>query len=352
MSEKATRYIPRWLHFQANIEADTDGWHFTEIPPNAFANETIWPYRLDYLAITGLPPYATLPGGDSAQFWGGLGTCVNLELGISGASDVNQVTTTAAAIMAHNKRYIKGSISEISRQMFYNDGVLGFKFKHPYMLARGNGFNVQFKNSSDDFQYMKVLDSDLPTYRGTPAFMAHGVGVQSGQPKQFAGTYVDTDDPRVVPTIGGGVALTFSGADLVNDGAEDVLINEITMTYPERLATHTIDSNGLPFLNLCALYSNYQINPINGPKWMPGAEVLPLMGICPREFPWPLTTVNVSVVTRPLLQVPAVYDFPPGATLMRRQRLSVRMNNNAFVAAGINIPIRTNITLFGYLEVR
>jgi hypothetical protein len=349
MTEKAIRYIPRWLHYQANIAAEAltsvnfDGWNFTEIPPNVFANETIWPYRLDYLAITGLPPYATLPLGDTAQFWGGMGTCVNLELGISGSSDVNQVVTTAAAVMAHKKRYIKGCVSEAGIQMFYNDSSLSFKFAHPYLLARGNGFNVQFKNSLDDMQYSGAGSA----YNGTPAFMAHGVGMTTGQPRQLACVYTNTDNPRMVPVIPGGALVTFDGADLVNDGEEDILVHEIVLTYPERLAEYTTG----PFLNLCALYSNYQINPINGPKWMPGSEPIPLMGICPRDFPWPLGTANNAIVTRPLVQVPAVYDFPAGTTLLRRQRLSVRMNNNAIVAPATNIPIRLNVVLFGYLEV-
>jgi hypothetical protein len=249
--------------------------------------------------------------------------------------------------MAHKKRYIKGCVNEAGIQMFYNDSSLSFKFEHPYLLARGNGFNVQFKNSLDDFQY----SGSTSAYNGTPAFMAHGVGVVTKQPKQLACVYTNTDNPRILPVIAGGALITFDGADLVNDGEEDILVHEIVLTYPERLAEYTLDSLGAPFLNLCALYSNYQINPINGPKWMPGAEPIPLMGICPRDFPWPLGTANNAIVTRPLVQVPAVYDFPAGATLLRRQRLSVRMNNNAIVAPAVNIPIRLNVVLFGYLEV-
>lgn len=349
MSTKPTRYVPRWLHFSANIESDADGWHFTEVPPNVFANETIWPFRLESLAITGLPPYAPLPLGDSAQFWGGLGTCINLELGISGTADVNQVVGTAGAIMSHQQRRIKGPVAPNGAAADYLDDTLFKRFKYPYLLARGNGFSVEFVNTRDEFIYDN--HPALATYGGIPAFVAHGVGVTSGQPVMLAGSYRQTDAPGTWPTVAPGSGVTFDGADLVNDGHEDVLIHSIGVSYPYRNVAHTVTPppEDIEFLSLFALYSRYLINPINGVKWMPGSDALPIMGICPDEVMWPMVG---SAPVAPVLQIPAIYDFPPNTLLSRRQRLSVKMSNHAVVMPGLTAPIRANITLFGYLEVR
>jgi hypothetical protein len=346
---KPAQYIPRWLTFSANIEADDTGWIFTEIPPDVFVNETLWPWHLEYLAITGLPPWGSLPIGDTAQFWGGLGSCINLELGISGVSDINQVVATAGTVMSHKKRFIKGPVTNQGRRAGYNNAMSFHRFKHPYILARGNGFQVLFNNSSDTFQY-----DAQSAYKGIPTFVAYGRGLTSGQPAMLAGTYMQSDRPAgtlLDPPIAGGSGISFNSADLVNDGEEDILIHEIGLAYPfdSYSVAHTVDSLGDPYLDLFALYSNYLINPINGPKWMPGSDPLPMMGVCPFDFPWPLAGVSAVI---PVLQVPAVYEFPEQTRLLRRQRLSVRMSNNAKVTGSTTIPIRTNVTLFGYLEVR
>jgi hypothetical protein len=355
MSEKATRYIPRWLHYSANIAADAAGFVFTDIPPNAFANETIWPFRLETLTLSGLPPFYGTPLGDFCQFWGGLGTCVNLELGISGCSDVNQVTATAGTIMAHRKRFVKAPVSVLETNLVVgipniDDGAF-HRFKYPYLLARGNGFNVTFVNNRDDWQYDAVLGQN-GAYNGFPAFAAYGRGVTSGQPVMLAGTYRMTDRPNGFPVIASGSGITFNSSDLLNDGHEDVLIDTIGVTYPYQRSNvaYVCDSTGLPFQVLYGLYSNYLINPINGPKWMPGSEPISAIEICPFEIPTPLSgTFNAT----PQLHVPAVYEFPPDTVLLRRQNLSVRLGNNTLLPVGGFITdLRANVTLFGYLEVR
>ena len=174
----------------------------------------------------------------------------------------------------------------------------------------------------------------------------------SGQPVMLAGTYRLSDQPNSFPVIARGSGVTFNSSDLLNDGHEDVLIDTIGVTYPYQRANvaYVCDSTGLPFQVLYGLYSNYLINPINGPKWMPGSDPISAIEICPFEIPTPLSgTFNAT----PQLHVPAVYEFPPDTVLLRRQNLSVRLGNNTLLPVGsLSTDVRANVTLFGYLEVR
>jgi hypothetical protein len=342
MTEKATRYIPRWLHYRANVSADLTGFVFTEIPPNTFANETIWPYHLEYLAITGFPPGHQF----ASYFWGGVGNCVNLELGISGVSDINQVTASATTVMGHGVRdNLCPSLSATALLISpYYDGTFTHKLKHPYLLARGNGLNVEFRSTLDDYHF-----DPITIYRGNPAFAAYGRKVDSLDPVMLAGSFRTTDDPDSFLTVTSGSGVSFGNADLVNDGLSDVLIDTLCFTYP-LLNVANVDSSAA-HQPMIGLYSTYLVNPINGPKWMPGSDMLPLMGICPGSLPWP-----VQQDLQPIVHMPAIYEFPATAVINRRQRLNVRLFNRAthmhVPPTPISMPVTVDVTLFGYLEVR
>jgi hypothetical protein len=344
MTEKATRYIPRWLHFKANVTSDLTGFQFTEIPPNAFANEGIWPYHLEYLTISGFPPGPPTGGVLPGYFWGGVGNCVNIELGISGVSDINQVTATATTIMGHGPRAVLcppySPISNGGAPPYYDD-VFIQKLKYPYLLNRGNGLNVEFRSARDDWQY----DALNQPYQGLPAFAAHGRSLKGNHPVMIAGNYRTTDDPNVFPAINGGGGISFNKADLVNDGKDDVLLDTLCFSCP-LINVACIDNSGHG--PLIGAYSEYLVNPINGPKWMPGSNPIPLMGLCPGSLPWPM-----QFGVQPIVHTPAVYQFPESTVLNRRQRLSVRMFNNAMYPAAqvVSMPVRVDVTLFGYLEV-
>jgi hypothetical protein len=349
MTEKATRYIPRWLHYQANVSADLTGFVFTEIPPNTFANETIWPYHLEYLTITGFPPGVPTGGVTPGGFFGGIGNNINLELGISGVSDINQVSATATTIMGLGKREILCP----PYQLFggggappYYDSPLTVKLKYPYLLAKGNGFNVEFRNSIDDYQFTAAIIAT--TYQASPSFAAYGRSVAGNNPIMLAGTFRTTNDPDVAPSMpkGGGISLV--KADLLNDGSDDVLIDTLCFTYNE---LYGINADGSSFGVMPPLFSEYLVNPINGIKWMPGADPLPIMGLCPGSFPWP-----VRSGTQASAGMPVTYEFPASTVLRRRQRLSVSMSNRCLYPEPpkpvVSLPVRVNVTLFGYLEVR
>jgi hypothetical protein len=345
MVERAAKYVPRWLHFKANVSVDLTGYLFTEIPPNAFANESVYPYHLEYLTISGFPPGPPAGGILPGFFWGGVGNCVNLELGISGVSDVNQVTATATTVMGHGPRKVLcPSYSPIGGGGAppYYDDVFIQKLKYPYLLSRGNGFNVEFRSSRDDWQY----DSSGAQYLGVPAFAAHGRSLKGNHPVMIAGTYRDNDNPDAFPVINGGGGISFTKADLVNDGKDDVLIDTLCFSCP---LLNVADIDGQGHGVLIGAYSEYLVNPINGPKWMPGSNPLPIMGICPGSLPWPM-----QWGVQPIVHTPAVYQFPSSTILQRRQRLSVRMFNNAVYPAvvPVSMPVRVDVTLFGYMEVR
>lgn len=346
MVERSPHYIPRWLHFKANVSADLTGFAFTEIPPNAFANESIYSYHLEYLTISGFPPGAPIGALTSGFFWGGVGNCVNLELGISGVSDINQVTATATTVMGHGPRKVLcPSFSPLgggSPPPYYDD-VLIQKLKYPYLLSRGNGLNVEFRSSRDDWQF-----DAINVYQGVPAFAAHGRSLHGNHPVMIAGTHRDSDNPDVFPIITGGGGISFNKADLVNDGQDDVLIDTLCFSCPVLNAATITDQFGVGKVAI-GVYSEYLVNPINGPKWMPGSSLIPIMGICPGSLPWPMQNG-----LQPIVHPPAVYQFPSSTVLRRRQRLSVRMFNNAVVpeVAPVSMPVRVDVTLFGYMEVR
>jgi hypothetical protein len=343
-SEKATRYVPRWLHFQANVTADLTGFQFTEIPPNVFANETIWPYRLEYLTITGFPPGIPTGGVVAGGFFGGVGNNVNLELGISGVSDINQVTATATTVMGMSKREVLcPSYSPFGggNAPPYYDSPLVFKLKYPYLLAKGNGLNVQFRSSIDDYQFISNAN-----YGASPSFAAYGHSAVGGNPVMLAGTFRTSDNPDAFPVITGGGGISITKADLVNDGADDVLIDTLCFTYNE---LNIVNADATSFGVMPPLFSEYLVNPINGLKWMPGSDAIPIMGLCPGSFPWP-----VRFGTQASVGMPVTYEFPASTVLRRRQRLSVRMSNRAVYPAvvPVSLPVRVNVTLFGYLEVQ
>jgi hypothetical protein len=347
MAEKPTRYIPRWLHYQANVTADLTGFQFTEIPPNAFANETIWPYHLEYLAITGFPPGIPTGGIVPGGFFGGVGNNINIELGISGVSDINQVSATATTVMGLGKRDMLCP----PYQLFgggspppYYDSPLVLKLKYPYLLAKGNGFNVEFRSNVDDYQFTAGIVA--AQYRGIPAFAAYGRSVVGNDPIMLAGTFRTTNNPDVFPTITSGGSISLTKADLVNDGKDDVLIDTLCFTYPE---LNSINADGGSYGVMPPLWSEYSVNPINGIKWMPGSETIPIMGLCPGSLPWP-----VKHGTQASVGMPVTYEFPESTVLRRRQRLSVYMSNRAVYPAVVPVPlpVRVNVTLFGYLEVQ
>jgi hypothetical protein len=206
-----------------------------------------------------------------------------------------------------------------------------------------------FTDSVDEQGEPIIETIETGPYNGYPAFMAHGVGVTTGQPRIMAGMYRTSDflslqGVNATRPIPAGQGVTLNAADLVNDGEEDVLLHSIVMTYPQfnpgRFAINSQEPIPVQ-LAMTGVGPEYLINPINGPQWMPGSKTIPLLSICPLTCPVPLN-FDWSLFGH----FPTVFEFCENTTLLRRQRLSVKFYDN------VTLSHTLDVTLFGYLEVR
>ena len=312
MGEKKFRRIPRWL-FAEDVVVTSD---WLKLPPEVFRNDTIWPFHLEYLSISGFPVYAD---GDSGRWWGGCGHKLDVEIGFSGISDINIVSALASAVCSHTQP------GNLQLQRPIDVLPLNRKLRYPYRLPRDSGFVASCRYNQE------LLGTDQEDFENIagPNILFHGVDIVTGAPVQLGcgrnnQTYSIFDE------------IPLGNADMFNRGIHDVDITDVTFMVPE--------IPRLDFLNYATrdawksgLFHRYLVNPIIGERWMPGSTPIPIAHLAP------LTTEGTTFHDLG----PQTYFFPEGTYLHRRQQMGLRIENNddtnnqAF-----------SVALFGYLEVQ
>jgi hypothetical protein len=259
-------------------------------------NKTSWPFKIEHLTIFGYP----LDADNNYRQWGGVGPIVQGELGISGSTDVNLVPSYVSAAFGCTEPHIQTGA--------YLQGTT-MQFKHPYLLPRDSGFNVECTVNIDDCGINHTLFTAMK--HGVTIF---GKKVQSGKPAMFAGLFRHLNMPT-------GSSFSIDAADLFNDGEEDVLIQSMQLTNP------------MADMQDILMGTYWKINPMSGLTWMDSP--VHISGITP----YVLGHFNLSGI-KPFSLTPLENTY-----LYRRQRLGIKLTPLVVEDQPVNL------TLFGYLEV-
>ena len=285
------KYVPHWIHSRVVVTSVGD----VIADPEAFMNKTMWPFKIEHLTIFGYP----LDVVNNFWRWGGIGPLVQGEIGISGATDVNLVPAYVSASFGRKEPHLQTGAFMQGTTM---------KFKHPYLLPRDSGFNVECTLNIDDCGTNTLATA---MKHGITVF---GTKVQSGKPAMFAGLFRHLNMPT-------GSSFSVETADLLNDGEEDVYVQSMQLTHP------MADMQNI----LMGVY--WKINPMSGVTWMDSP--IHISGITPYT-----QGVFLQRGIAPFSLTPLENTY-----LYRRQRLGIKLT-----------PLVTedqpvNLTLFGYLEV-
>lgn len=310
MAGKNMRRIPRWLYAEEVVPIDD----YIKLAPEVFRNDTIWPFNIEYLSIAGTPIY-TDENASANYWWGGLGPRVDVEIGISGESDINLVPTYSSSVMSHYDPW------RLARIQANNDNTptgTTRVLKYPYRLPRDSGFHVKYRLREDLIG--AFAESQDYIYKYPLSVIFHGVDVVTGEPVILGGS---TENE----TYASSKEITLGNADLMNRGRHDVDIYDVVI------------QNSYPYNQWNAhsgAFTHVIINPIIGERWMPGSDLIPYGHLAPLSFA-PLSTSDTG---------PQAYFFPEDTYLNRRQSMAVKIinPNETYVQ-----PV--SLALFGYLEV-
>jgi len=90
-----TKFVPRWLPQRVTIPAGAT----RPLPASGFANTELWPWRLHWMSVTGVPKLETDEDPRRA-YMGGVASRLTWQLGISQKGDINLRTLTTDAMPA------------------------------------------------------------------------------------------------------------------------------------------------------------------------------------------------------------------------------------------------------------
>lgn len=293
--------VPRWLWQEVKIPQSGE----IVIDPSTFANNTTYPMRLHWLSICG---NAALSGAPYDNASGGVTRRMNVEVGITGYSDINLVPMVGTAFFCA-KRY---------RQKDFWGFAGGQSPAEIYLpralrIPRDSGLVVDVQNIED-------LTTIPALYE--PSIVAHGYYDRSKLPGFLAG--------RMQEDILVGGPLRFNSSDLLNRGREDFIITSIsvdTHTYTGDIETGITK----PQLTNVA----WRINPATGIQWMPQPGPIPLGCIAPFTRVYDQSDEG-----------PKAYEFPKQIVLAPRQRLGVKFTDLSTSAQTVYV------CLHGELEVQ
>jgi len=294
--------VPRWLWQEVTIPQSGE----IIIDPSNFANTTAYPMVLSWLSICGKVATAGAPYDDAA---GGVVRRLNVEVGLTGYSDINLVPMVGTAFFC-GKRFRQKDLGNASATTVVSADL---EIPRALRIPRDGGLVVSCQNIHDP-------DDDVSLI--SPSIVAQGYHDDSKIPGVLAGRHTETITSATGPQL-------FNSSDLLNRGREDFIITSITVTdRAVRAAGEGIEI--IPQLTSAA----WRINPVTGVEWMPQPD--------------PIPTGCLSPFTR-LYDVydegPKVYEFPKNVVLQPRQRLGIKLTEQSAAAQTVYICLR------GELEV-
>jgi len=305
--------VPRWLWQEVAIPQSGE----VIVDPSNFANTTPYPMRLHWLSICGKAavsgaPYDELSGGVTRRF--------NVEVGITGYSDVNLVPMVGSAFFCARrviqKDYNGAGSAAHSANVFIPRAL---------RIPKDGGLVVEIQNISnpDDYTVAKsVYGGYLPIFQ--PSIVAQGYHDESKIPGFLAG--------RIPETLLGGGPQRFNCSDLLNQGREDFIITSVNVDSTTATPGYLdVQAEEVPTLNKTA----WRINPVTGIQWMPQPDPIPTGCIAPFTRTYDANDEG-----------PKVYEFPKNVVLTPRQRLGVKFTDQSSSAQTIYV------CLHGELEVR
>jgi hypothetical protein len=304
-----TQYIPRWLYEEFQLDdAATQ-----KLPPTSFANTEVWPMRLKWLSVCGRTTLNTLFPWHLED--GGITRRIELEVGITGYSDVNIVPIGGHGLMAA-ERQLQKDMNSVTP-----DATAGnIEIARPVTVPRDGGLVVMVQNTG--LRHLHGQEDD--TFQAVmPSIVFHGYHQQSRIPGFLAG--------RLNKTLTIGQQDTIDAADLLNNGREDFIITQISADAGDCL----YPSGEIPhyFYDLMSLA--WKINPSSGVQWMPRERPIPIGCLAP--FSRMLDLFDIG---------PKAYVFPDNVILMPRQRLGIQVTELSDMTQSLHI------CLFGELEVK
>ena len=295
------KYIPRWLYSgKQNIAAST----LVELDSARFANNTDWPFRLQWLSLVGFG--AAVP---DANNWGGIGRLLEFQLGISGKGAQYPIAVIGGSLFAETVQPRLG-------WSYSTDTGAAFTFDKRVILPKSSGILAEFGND------------DLVRTYSNPAMIIKAVSEAENGPALEPAVIGDRERTDVLD----GTSVMLRGAGMRNDGENDLILRRMSLAsgcdwYPVEVDI----PNALRFSSV-----SWRLNPTTGPMWMPDPSLIPVGNIAPynRGFD------DVFGVG------PAVYEFPPTMVINPGQRMELDVRNTSgSVAASLGL------CLFGYLEV-
>lgn len=294
-------FVPRWLWQEIKVPQSGE----VILDASNFANTTPYPMRLHWISITGNVALAGAPYDNAS---GGVMRRLNVELGITGYSDINLVPFVGTAYFAarHHiqKDYLPANGVSPCANMFIPRAI---------RVPQDGGLVVEVENIED-------RSADLTLYK--PSIIAHGYKDESRIPGFLAGRLNEN-----ITNDGGKKVI--DATDLLNKGREDFIITDISL---DTKCSNKIDETTTQYSQMTNVA--WRVNPLSGIQWMPNPNPIPVGNICP--------------FTRQYDQAdegPQVYDVPENTVLQPRQRLSIKLTEVSAAAQSINVCIH------GELEV-
>lgn len=305
------KYVPRWLPQRVTLPAATT----LPLPASGFANTELWPWRLHWMSVTGVPPVET--GEDPRRaYMGGVASRLTWQLGISQYGDINLVPLATDAMLGTHYRLPQKADS--------TDVPFRFRFPAEVVLPPDSGIVARVANTYN-------VENGLIHSPGILLNGYHGAMGVDREPAQLA-AYGDGN-------IGQNSAQTLDAADLFNNGRDDMVLYEMMITGGcRRLSTYE-GQNGDPFGTTAWPFGtahSWRINPSTGIEWMPDPNPIPAGNIAPWNRPQ----------FDPWNAGPRAYVFPEDTVLKPRQRLSVKVGNID------DESVTFTVCLFGMLEVQ
>jgi len=306
-----TKFVPRWLPQRVTIPAGAT----RPLPASGFANTELWPWRLHWMSVTGVPKLETDEDPRRA-YMGGVASRLTWQLGISQKGDINLRTLTTDAML--------GTAFRLPQKADSTDVPFRFRFPAEVVLPPDSGLVARVSNTYQ-------VENGVIHSPGILVNGYHGSRGIDREPAQLAAYGPANLGPKS--------AIPLDAADLFNDGGDDMLLHEMMLTGGCRLLSTYEGQNGDPFGTAAWPFGtahSWRINPTTGIEWMPDPTPIPAGNIAPwnrpQYDPW-----NAG---------PRAYVFPEDTVLDPTQRLSVKVGNVDDVA------ITLNVALFGLLEVQ
>lgn len=298
----AIEFVPRWLWQEVTIPQSGE----IVIDPSTFANTTPYPFRLNWLSLCG---DVSLGGAPYNNKSGGVLRRLNVEIGITGYSDVNLVPMVGTAFFCPRRQDQKDYLGA----SYYPYGI-SLALPRTIRVPRDGGLVVDVQNISDPADEITIYD---------PSIMAQGYHDESKIPGILAGRF----DESVVP----GGPHRLNCADLLNNGREDFMMTSLSVDSASAVVEEGRDSTYFTTLTNIA----WRINPATGIEWMPQPSPIPVGCLAPFSRPYDLADEG-----------PRAYQFTKNVVLSPRQRLSVKLTEVS--AASQNVYV----CLHGELEVQ